>query len=65
MKFYKEKWLICVPRGPPLKNGQNKLWAQMKYILKLISQSITHMESFKEICDMVQNRFKDLRETAS
>ena len=37
----------------------------MKRILKLISQSVTHMQSFKEIRDMVQNGFEDLRETAS
>ena len=65
LKFYKEKGAICVPRGPPLKNGQNKLWAQMKCILKLNSQSVTHMQSFKEICDMVHNVYEDLRETAS
>ena len=37
----------------------------MKCILKLASQSVTHMQSFKEICDMVQNGYEDLRETDS
>ena len=37
----------------------------MKCILKLNSQSVTYMQSFKEICDMVQNGYEDLRETAS
>ena len=36
-----------------------------KCILKLTSQSVTHMQSFKEICDMVQNGHEDLRETDS
>ena len=33
----------------------------MKCIVKLNSQSVTHMQSFKEICDMVQNGYEDLR----
>ena len=37
----------------------------MKCILNITSQSVTHMESFKEIRDMVQNGFEDLKETAS
>ena len=37
----------------------------MKCILKVTSQSATRMQSFKEICDMVQNGYDDLRETAS
>ena len=32
----------------------------MKCSLKLNSQSVTHMQSFKEICDMVQNGYEDL-----
>ena len=39
----------------------------MRCILKLTLQSGTYMQSFKEICDMVQNGYEpsDLRETAS
>ena len=37
----------------------------MKCILKLNSESETHMQSFKEICDMARNGYEDLRETAS
>ena len=37
----------------------------MKCILKITSQSVTHMQSFKEVCDMVQNGYEDLTETAS
>ena len=37
----------------------------MKCILKLTSQSVTHMQSFKEICDIFQNGYEDLRETDS
>ena len=37
----------------------------MKCILKLTSQSVTHMQSFQEICDIVQNGYEDLRETDS
>ena len=36
-----------------------------KCILKLTSQSVTDMQSFKEICDMVLNGYEDLRETDS
>ena len=35
----------------------------MKYILKLTSENVTHMQSFKEICDIVQNGYEDHRET--
>ena len=34
----------------------------MKCILNLTSESVTHMQSYKEICDMVQNGYEDLRE---
>ena len=37
----------------------------MKCILKLTSQSVTHMQSFKEICDIIQNGYDDLGETDS
>ena len=37
----------------------------MKCILKLTSQSVTHMQSFKEIRDIIQNGYEDLRETDS
>ena len=37
----------------------------MKCILKLTSQSVTHMQSFKEMCDVGQNGYEDLREKAS
>ena len=30
-----------------------------------LTQSATHMQSFKEICDMVQNGYEDFKETAS
>ena len=53
------------PQTPPLKNGPSTLWAQMKCILKLTSQSVTHVQILMEICDMVQNGYEDLREKAS
>ena len=34
----------------------------MKCSLKHTSQSVTHMQSFKEICDMVQNGYEDHRD---
>ena len=37
----------------------------MKCISKLTLQSVTHVQSFKEICDIVQNGYEDLKETAS
>ena len=37
----------------------------MKCSSKLTSQSVTHMQIFKEICDIVQNGYEDQRETDS
>ena len=35
------------------------------YFETQLNSSVIHMQSFKEICDMVQNGYEDLRETGS